>query len=319
MRIRSVVQISREQALSPFGALIVACGYEHRSQGVASLFPRVAGLRYALCFREFPDAIARHDNENFFRKRGFALREVSSNDPALVQKIIDSSIKALPEEDAHLIVDISTMTRTWHGAIVHQLRMADYGKPISTTFAYVPSMFRMPPKLTVANEFVGPVDGFAALSTPELPVAAIIGLGYERGGALGLQQLLDPARTILFKPNDGGNDRYHSQIIKSNREILERTLLDDQFDYQLLEPGATFAGLASLVGGLRHTYRVVLTSLGPKVFGLISFLLATQFNDVSVWRVSSGIHGKPRDAMPDIDRAVFLKVTWAPESAFDSL
>jgi hypothetical protein len=313
MRIKSVVQVSREEVMNRALTVIAACGYEHRSQGITSLLPRGSGARHALCFREFSDAIARRENENFFRKRGFSLHEIGSNSPQLVQDLLDSAVKSLGAGDPEVLIDISTMTRSWHGAIIRQMRMADYGRAITTTFAYVPSIFRKPPVLPGTNEFVAPVDGFAALGTPELPVAAIIGLGYEREGALGLQQLLDPAKTILFKPNGGVQDLYHSEILKNNKEILYRTRSEDQFDYSLSEPGATFATLASLIGGLRETHRVVITSLGPKIFGLISFLLATQFNDVSVWRVSSGIHGKPRDTRADLHRAVFLKVTWDSE------
>jgi hypothetical protein len=309
LQIRSIAESSISESQAQSGAIVVACGYEHRSQGITSLLTVLPPHKHALCFREFPEAIARAENEAFFLNKGFTLHNVSSNDAPRVQAILDDVILSLPEGTS-LFVDISTMTRTWHGAMVRQLRMKGYAPSLKTYFAYTPAVFRLPPTRNVPNEFVMPVAGFAALSTPELPVAAIIGLGYEREGALGLQQILDPARTILLIPNIGAGDPYYAQVLKNNKDILDRTALDWKFDYSLAEPASTFSMLASLIGGLRESHRIVLASLGPKMFGLICFLLAAQFPDVSVWRVSSGVHGQPRDSRSDLARAVVLEINW---------
>jgi hypothetical protein len=66
---------------------------------------------------------------------------------------------------------------------------------------------------------------------------------------------------------------------------------------------------------LRDSYRVVLASLGPKLYGLLCFLLATRFNDISVWRVSAGVFGQPRDAHADIDKVVVVSTIWEPSDA----
>ena len=134
--------------------------------------------------------------------------------------------------------------------------------------------------------------------------------GYEKDRALGLQQLLDPFRTMLMVPQSDGLDRYYPAVLKSNQQILNRTAPEWIFPYSLTAPAATFSMLASVVDGLRESYRVVLASLGPKMFGLLCFLLATRFEDVSVWRVSSGVHGEPRDADADLDRMVVLSAVW---------
>ena len=160
------------------------------------------------------------------------------------------------------------------------------------------------------NEFVAPVYGFASLATPDLPVAAIMGLGYEKERALGVQQLLDPQQTMLLVPRSSERDPFYAEVLHSNRDILSRTPQESVFEYSLSDPAATFARLASVVAGLRETYRVVLISLGPKILGLLCFLLATRFPDVSVWRVSSGVHGRPRDAFADLGRVVVMSTMW---------
>jgi hypothetical protein len=312
VKIRSFDECSIAEAQECAQAMIVACGYEQRSRGITSLVEKLPPIRTALCFEEFSTILARPSNESFFRQKGFTLETVGSNQSQKVQSLFDGVIRASLSNGSALLLDISTMTRSWHGALVRQLRIAEYGAEITTFFAYTPSVFRQPRAGFASNEFVAPVEGFAALTTPEYPVAAIIGLGYEKEEALGLQQLLDPSLTILFKPTAGQNDKYYKHVLANNREILARTPEDCSFDYRLDSPAETLSNFASLVNGLRNTHRVVLASLGPKMFGLMSFLIATQFPEVSVWRVSSGVHGQPRDSVADLKRATILKVVWQP-------
>ena len=312
MRIEFVRESSVVELESSAHALIVGCGYEHRSQGITSLVSDLPSQRLAICFTEFADILGRPENEAFFRDRGFRLETVGANDAAKLETLIRATLGGLSPEHPGIAFDISTMTRSWHGAIVRHLRSATYDHPITTYFAYTPSVFQPPIFQPPPNEFVAPVEGFSSLSAPDLPVAAIIGLGYEREGALGLQQLLDPALTVLLIPRAGEGDRYHSQVMRNNADIMVRTSSEWILEYALSEPANTFATLVSVIGGLRQSHRIVMASLGPKMFGLVCFLLATEFPDVSVWRISSGIHGQPRDSYADLARATVLAVTWVP-------
>ena len=309
MRLKNLRTSSIEEVNARTGAFVAACGYEHRS-GAISRVVTIAGKKMALCFKEWPDALARHENERDFVERGFELHTVGSNESSAVQEIVAAVADSTFTSRKALAFDISAMTRAWHGAIVRELRTMESGRELETYFVYVPAKFRRPPFRSLPNEFVAPVDGFASLATPDLPVAAVIGLGYERERALGLKQLLDPERTMLMIPRGVEEDLYYSEVLRSNRDILSRTPSEWIFEYSLREPAATFATLASVVAGLRESYRVVLASLGPKLYGILCFLLATRFTDVSVWRVSSGVHGQPRDVHADLDRIVVLKAIW---------
>jgi hypothetical protein len=120
---------------------------------------------------------------------------------------------------------------------------------------------------------------------------------------------------VLLIPNGGGADPYHPLVLKNNADIIGRTSKNWILDYSLEDPASTFAMLVSLIGGIRQSYRIVLASLGPKMFGLLCFLLASEFPDVSVWRVSSGIHGKPRDSYAVSDKTVVLEIVWTPPSS----
>jgi hypothetical protein len=312
VHLRSVRECDISELEARASALVVACGYEHRSQGVSTALHSLPQARYALCFREHASELARHENEGFFRSRRFQLHHVGSDDSHVVQELTRRIVASSVAEGKGVAFDISTMTRSWHGAIIRELRLETFESPLETFFAYAPAQFLAPHSIAIPNEFVSPVDGFASLSTPDKPVALVIGLGYEKDGALGLQQLLDPAMTVLLVPNSGEGDLFYPLVMKHNREVLQRTSKEWIFEYSISEPASTFAMLASIVSGIRQSSRIVLASLGPKIFGLLCFLLASRFSDVSVWRISSGVHSRPRDSHADLDRIVVLDVIWEP-------
>jgi hypothetical protein len=314
VRLKSVRDSSLLELNARAGAFVAACGYERRSVALSSLITGAPEGRNALCFSEWPDALGRKDNERQLLERGFKLHGVGGNESKRVESLVADIATTTILAGAAVGFDISSMTRAWHGAIIRQFRTMEFDTECETFFAYAPAQFRRPPLRSLPNEFVAPVDGFASLSTPDLPVAVVIGLGYERERALGLRQLLDPEKTILMIPNCGDKDEYYPEVLRSNKDILRRTHQEWVFEYCISEPAATFATLISIVAGLRESYRVVLASLGPKVFGLLSFLLATRFADVSVWRVSSGIHAQPREAHADLDQLVVIDAIWEPSS-----
>jgi len=115
----------------------------------------------------------------------------------------------------------------------------------------------------------------------------------------------DPQMTILMIPKmNNKKDLFYERVLQNNKDVLGRTNAEWIFEYDFSEPASTFAMMASIIGGLAGEYRIVLASLGPKIFGLLCFLLATKYPDLSVWRVSSGVHAEPRDSYPELERSV---------------
>jgi hypothetical protein len=311
MRIKSVRSSSIAELNERTNTFVAASGYEQRSVAISQSVS-TPHRRLALCFKEWPEALARPENDRMFRDRHFVMEEVGGDESDRVQALVRQIREGAPE--GGIGFDVSSMTRAWHGAIIRELWAADTDRDIETFFAYVPAKFKRPPLQSTRNEVVAPVDGFVGLSMPDLPIAAVIGLGYEKERALGLQQLLDPERTMLMVPRTGDHDPFYSEVRKNNCGILYKTRSEWTFEYSLKDPAATFSSLSSIVLGLRESYRVVLASLGPKIFGILCLLLATRIAGVSVWRASSGVHGKPRDAVADLNRLVVLKAIWGPDS-----
>jgi len=273
---------------------------------------KTTNIRVALGFSEFNNVLNRPRNDEVFRNAGFSIVQSSGSESKPFENTIEEVLTAVNSSHGAVAFDISSMTRVWHGAIVRKLRTMKLPNALRTFFVYVPAKFQDPPSKNPDNEVVEPVEGFASLMPPDLPVAAILGLGCEREKALGIEQLLDPKLTALMIPRFGGDDRFYAWVLRNNRYILEKTRSEWKFDYRLDAPAATFNVLNSVVGGLVEDYRVVLASFGPKILGVLCFLLAAKQPEVSVWRISSGRHASPRDASPDLKRTVVFEVLWTP-------
>jgi hypothetical protein len=293
------------------GVFFCACGYERRSSALAQRLSPSVKWRTAVCFDEHPNAFARSENELVFKDQAFSLVTSDSVSLSFFERALEEAIATAIEKKVPLGIDISSMTRAWHGAIVRTIVRARLAEKLETHFLYVPGAFQPPPTKGAHNEIVGPVEGFSSLSAPDAPIALVLGLGYERERALGLNQLLDPGKTIiLISHAELSEDLYFPEVVKSNQELIGSIPEDCRYDYPLDDPVATFGVLESICFGLERDYRAVIASLGPKLFGILSFLVATKNRNVSVWRVSSGIHGEPRDVLPDLSRAVGFRTVW---------
>jgi hypothetical protein len=288
-----------------------ACGYETRSTALLDRLSNTISLRYTVAFQEHPQSLARPQNEQKYRRHGFEFRTDQGGSTAQIESVVSMGLDESRKENWALAFDVSSMTRAWHGAIVRRLMEQDEDREIETFFIYVPGKYSPPPRQNAPNEVVGPVNGFASLSPPDLPIALLMSLGYERERALGFMEILDPGRTVLMLARMHPN--YYESVLRNNQEIIERTSPQWKFEYPLREPSATFRILESICGGLECSYRVVLASLGPKIFGILCFLLAAKNRAISVWRMSSGIHNRPRDVAPDTKNVVVLKAIWTPE------
>ncbi|HKV94356.1 MAG TPA: hypothetical protein VJW20_17545 [Candidatus Angelobacter sp.] len=312
MKLIGLYDASASEMNRTAGLFVASCGYEERSSASLKILKGSIKDRFVFSFSENQDALHRQDNDKKFDSAQFQSIKASGGDARLVRHSI-SRMLTNPALSA-LAVDISSMTRPWHGAIVSALRNSHRKTSIEVYFVYVPAVYRKPPEQISPLEQVGPVEGFASFAPPTLPVALVLGLGYERERAIGLQELLDPRMTSLMIPHSGPDDKFFASVTSSNSEILSRTGPQWIFEYPLNSPLGSFRLLESLCLGLERKYRVVLASLGPKLFGVICLLLSTVHPQLSVWRITSGAMGSPRDVTGDLANVVVCRTVWEPET-----
>ncbi len=266
-------------------AFVTVLGFESRSLHAARAYLERCESRFAVVFAE-RNVLEYKANEAW----------LTDNDFALLDSIGDL-IAALEHLDldgtARVVVDISSMSRPMIADVISA--MIRWGRSVVIDFLYSPASFSAPPPLGAPQIYSGPVTPeFAGWTvSPELPLAAVIGLGYERGRALGVLEYLEPSVAWIFTPTvrDGIEDqpRFDEAIKATNVELLELVPEDQYLSYDVSAPFQCFESLESLVYGLSSKARVLLAPFGPKIFALIALLVAEQHKPhVTVWRVSGG-------------------------------
>ena len=185
---------------------------------------------------------------------------------------------------------------------------------------YYLASFQRPAKRIKQNAHAGPVlPSFAGWwRYPELPVAAVIGLGYEENKALGAVELLQVPEAIwTFMPESNVRD-YEAELLLANKDLLNRVPVDHRITYTVEDPFETYKGLAALRQSISDLYNVVLLPFGPKIFGLASILVGLTDHHTAVWRISAGIHAKPREAYA-YGEPFGLRVTFRSQSSSEEL
>jgi hypothetical protein len=124
-------------------------------------------------------------------------------------------------------------------------------------------------------------------SEPDLPTAAIVGVGYEQDKALGAIEHVQPSEVWLFFPRSPVAE-YTSALEYANRSLIEKVKRErgKMLHYDVDAPYALFADLESLVAGLSSRANCILLPFGPKLFALSSLLVACVHREAAVWRVS---------------------------------
>ena len=90
-------------------------------------------------------------------------------------------------------------------------------------------------------------------------------------------------------------------MFKANTDLAKEIPHRDWVGYPLCDPFLSFHLLNSACNALSRLGQVVLTNNGPKLFGLLCFLVAARQPTASVWRISSGDAGAPVDCEPARD------------------
>lgn len=299
MKLSKFEQIDFNKSSKEYDLVLTASGYESRARFVAESISDEGSLsctRLVLSFEEHEKECARPENDAVFNRLGYKSYLCHGSSDADVNQVVSESFEKLGNiREPRVLVDISSMTRAWYGAIVRCLIGLHREGKLLVHFAYTFSEFILPSNDYPPNRVVGPVAGFTGNTLPTKPTALVLGLGHDIDRAIGLKDHLDPQMTILFYAEPASDPRFVSSVREVN-EVLFREVRDEWvFPYPIRDASAGFRTLESLSNGLNHDWRVVLCSLGPKIFGLYCFLVASINSEISIWRVSADCHEVPYD------------------------
>lgn len=290
---------------SKYDFAIAASGYESRCtyfmNTVELLLDNNKTKKIVFGFKEHNNKRQRIINDLIFEKMGFKLYQAEESGYRSIIKILDIVFKKTLEGEGtlELLIDYSCMTRVWFATLINYFQNKNSKlHEINITFSYSPSIF-MEPQMPVNNKHMGPIPGIFRVSTGSKPTALIIGLGYEKQRARGIRDYLDPHQTFVFYTSPTIDAKFAKTVEKNNQQLIDSLSIKNVFKYSLNNLRSIDASLTSLCLMLRKDYKVILAPLGPKPFSLMSFLLASRYSDIDVWRVSGGDSGNLYDRKAD--------------------
>jgi hypothetical protein len=207
-------------------------------------------------------------------------------------------------EPLSILLDISSMPRCVMAGITAMLDdFTESNSEINIVVAYCLAKYSPPSDRYFANKKVKPVHhhftGFAL--DPGLPVAAVVGLGYEKGKALGAVEYIQSAHSWIFIPVSE-EKKYYKKVEQHNQTILKSVSERQKFVYSVHSPIHVLSKLESLVSILVSTHKTVLLPFGPKIFFFCSLLTSLVHKRCAVWDVS----GESPKSKADVSPSAFV-------------
>jgi hypothetical protein len=286
MEVRYIKQIDQDNIKKKqFDLIIASSGYEIRANYIANVLNNNCNEKIVFSFSDHRKEKSRLENDLFFKKHNFKSFEITGNSYSKILEVINGFIEQSKSQTLSILIDYSSMTRIWYGAIIKYFKQLDRNKQtIIVYFCYTIAKFHQPPERDSKTSNFEPINGYCSLSIPLYPSALITGLGYERNKAFGLKEFFDAELLYLFYTN--GND-YTEHVLQINQELIKRTPKQNVLSYNVNDLLLTKTILYELCSSLKENYRVIIAPLGPKPFTLVSFLVANELQSIDVWRISS--------------------------------
>jgi hypothetical protein len=303
------IENSENSSPADVDIFIAACGYEGRAIAAAQAFHGRARKKVAVGFTSQRE-LEYETNREWFNSAGFELIEVDDSE---FRDLIGRCLHQIEPENGPLRVevDISCFNRFRLAHLVDALRGIP-AKEITATFRYSLAEYTPPSEDTAPAVTVEPViPQFAGWTTrPDRPPAAIVGLGYEPNKAIGIVDHLEINNATWAYYPLGPIPEYYQRVLEANQSLLNIIQAEGRCQpYDLNEPAQLFHEMNSLVDTLKPHFNVVLIPFGPKIFALLTLLVASLHDDVGVWRVSSGLL-EPAVSRNPSGHMVSVSVVW---------
>lgn len=246
----------------------------------------------------------------------FEAAEVKNWGEAALNELTSKLRSIEHSKEYRILIDVSSFPRRMLAALLNSLRDAVIdGLVLRLTMCYRLALFSKPREGEAPpNRRVAPVHPSVAgwPRLPGLPVHLIVGLGYEKGKALGAVEYIQPAHLSLFSP-ESPEPRFAEQVRERNHELLDGTSPEAIYRYEVLDPAAQFAQLSSMLAPMLIDAKPVLLPFGPKIFFAVCILLSFNFSEVSVWHVS-GEEEEPRTLVKPSDHVVYVSFSLLADS-----
>ena len=298
-----------------FDLFILALGYEKRSVYLVEKYNISTNHKIAVAHLGKQRLLNRKKNEIFIRNNNFEIIHASGEETFPID-IILNIIKKDENAVVKILIDYSCMTKVWYAGIINTITSLSFKcRKMEIYFSYTPAEFnalRRQKRARFINSVVH--EGQKKLSAAK-PVALIIGLGLNNLRAEMLINSIKPAVIYYLYADPANNIKYVQRVLRNNQEIIASSEIRNLYCYPLNDLNKINNILTCLCLDLRLKYKIIIAPFGPKVFSLISILIANRYPDLDVWRVSSGPDEPAIDRIPEGDPLIY-KVDFAHDDTY---
>lgn len=288
--------LTAQTILPRYGVVICALGYESRARYLAETLNLSGELKIALGFGDCK-MHGYAENLRYFESSDFKILELSDEDfHRVIKAEIEHFLSVSARREISVCLDVSSFSRIRMAILVNLIVEIAESNAIRLHVIYSIASFSPPDRDDVPIRIAAPVTAnYAGWSAKlELPTVAVVGLGYEHGKALGAVEYLQADEIWVFDPHSLILD-YREALDSANASLLEAVPNSMKIDYDVMNPHDLFVRLESLVYGLIQESRPVVLPFGPKIFTLVSLLVAQIHPQLAIWRVSGGEPEQPTD------------------------
>lgn len=205
-----------------------------------------------------------------------------------------------------IFIDVSCLSRPMIATLFAAIRSIVETRSVQLNVGYSLASYASSPSIWARpNRSICPVHpSFSGWSIegPNSPLDIVVGLGYEKGKALGAVEYLEPRYRWVFVP-ESTQAEYLVEVEKHNKELITANQ-NRVSHYQVLSPVDTYFALRSLVQGMARDSRPVLLPFGPKIFFALNLLVALTIEEAAVWHVD-GENDEYGDRQPSRESVVF--------------
>lgn len=295
-----------------FHFFIGASGFEKRCPFLVANFEVKARRFIVLAFREKATDLQRKVNDDFFKERNYEILQFSGEENVSLNKIINPETSVDPSaKEINIIVDYSCMTKKWYASIISELVANEDDKNVyHLFFSYTPAVFRPPAKARSFRLRESLLGNRTANKENGKPVALIIGLGTDKKKAEYIAKNIKHQELVLMYTDPAINKEYVKNLLQNNQDLINSVDIRNFISFPIQNLEKTNRILVNLVLELRLKYKVIIAPMGPKVFTLVSLLIASRYPDVEVKRFSSGGNENVYPKEPASD-PIILKTTFS--------
>lgn len=272
-----------------FDFAIFACGYEVRSNYLASVLEKVPENILVLGFSKNKDDSVYSDNKSFYMSlsENVDFIEIDYSDVNSIVNKLSAYLMKLNSDGSKVLVDYSSMPRLWFSEILSVFTFFDDRYPIEVVFSY---------SVGLHSEQKGGIrqlgepftlSGCESVSLSHKNTVALFCLGFDEGAPLCLFDKIEPKFSLGMIAKPGAQDGYAERAYETNKFLITN-YLSSLYYSPLNSVRSTYFTMKESIFPHLMDSTVVLVPFGPKPHALAAMIIAMETQEVSALYASTG-------------------------------